>query len=173
MTQSRGSVYVSSPLGFTHFGRIALRVLYDELEAAHLEVRDPWRWPDQKDPSREIQTADLLGAAVFAGQGRDLDVSHEIAARNIMELTAANCVLAILDGVDVDSGVAAEVGFASARNKPIIGLRTDERRATDGPRYPVNLQVTHLILNSGENTKIAQTVPEAIALIEAVIDAAP
>lgn len=32
---------------------------------------------------------------------------------------------AVLDGVDVDSGTAWEIGYAYARGKPIIGLRTD------------------------------------------------
>jgi nucleoside 2-deoxyribosyltransferase len=35
--------------------------------------------------------------------------------------------VAILDGPDVDSGTAFEVGYACAKGKPVIGLKTDMR----------------------------------------------
>lgn len=40
---------------------------------------------------------------------------------------ACDVVVAVLDGADVDSGTAFEVGYAYARGKPIIGVRTDFR----------------------------------------------
>jgi nucleoside 2-deoxyribosyltransferase len=42
-------------------------------------------------------------------------------------LEEADVVVAILDGTDVDSGTAFEVGYACARGKPVIGLKTDTR----------------------------------------------
>ncbi len=36
-------------------------------------------------------------------------------------------VVAVLDGVEVDAGVAFEIGYAKAIGKPIIGLKTDYR----------------------------------------------
>lgn len=42
-------------------------------------------------------------------------------------LEGADVVVAILDGPDVDSGTAFEVGYACARGKPVIGLKTDMR----------------------------------------------
>ncbi|MDI6642712.1 MAG: nucleoside 2-deoxyribosyltransferase [Candidatus Hodarchaeaceae archaeon] len=42
-------------------------------------------------------------------------------------LEEADAVVAILDGPDVDSGTAFEVGYACARGKPVIGLKTDMR----------------------------------------------
>jgi nucleoside 2-deoxyribosyltransferase len=169
---SRRSVYVSSPLGFTEFGRQALSVLYANLRQADLRVRDPWRWPGQRDPAAGIDTADLLWTARIAGEQHDWDVSQEIAARNVTELRAADAVLAVLDGADVDSGVAAEVGYASAIGKPVVGIRTDERGTTDSPGYVVNLQLTHLIARSCDSGgRIAQTVPEAIQALHALISA--
>ena len=38
---------------------------------------------------------------------------------------ASDLVVAVLDGVDVDSGTAWEIGYAYAKGKPVIGLRTD------------------------------------------------
>jgi len=144
-----GSVYVSSPLGFSDLGRIALNQLYAQLSSDGMEIRDPWDWPGQRDPTVKIKTADLLLTARLGGEGRDWSVSHEIAARNVTELLAADVVLAVLDGADVDSGVAAEVGYAVASRKPVIGLRTDDRATADSDGYLVNLQLTHLISHSG------------------------
>ena len=42
-------------------------------------------------------------------------------------LEGADTVVAILDGPDVDSGTAFEVGYACARGKPVIGIKTDMR----------------------------------------------
>jgi len=42
-------------------------------------------------------------------------------------LNESDIILAVLDGVDVDSGVAFEIGFGYANKKPIVGLKTDHR----------------------------------------------
>lgn len=46
-------------------------------------------------------------------------------------IDSAAAVLAILDGAEVDSGVAWEMGYAYALKKPIIGIRTDFRPGAD------------------------------------------
>jgi len=46
-------------------------------------------------------------------------------------LEQADLVVAVLDGPDVDSGTAFEVGYAHARGIPIIGIRTDFRKSQD------------------------------------------
>jgi nucleoside 2-deoxyribosyltransferase len=56
----------------------------------------------------------------------------ELAYRTIFNqdlkgLEQADAVVAILDGPDADSGTAFEVGYAFARGKPVIGLKTDMR----------------------------------------------
>ena len=50
----------------------------------------------------------------------------------IEHLAAARLVVAVLDGADPDSGTCFEVGHASARGIPIIGVRTDIRPGEDG-----------------------------------------
>lgn len=47
--------------------------------------------------------------------------------RDLKGLDWADVVVAILDGPDVDSGTAFEVGYAFAKGKPVIGLKTDMR----------------------------------------------
>ena len=56
----------------------------------------------------------------------------------------SDLVVAILDGVDVDSGTAWEIGYAYAKGKPVIGLRTDFRALSDGV---VNLMVEMAIVS--------------------------
>ena len=46
---------------------------------------------------------------------------------DLRNLEAADYVVANLDGADVDAGTAWEIGYAFARGKPIIGIRTDRR----------------------------------------------
>jgi nucleoside 2-deoxyribosyltransferase len=46
-------------------------------------------------------------------------------------IDAADMVVALLDGADSDSGTAFELGYARARGKPIIGIRTDFRQSQD------------------------------------------
>jgi len=45
----------------------------------------------------------------------------------ISALRTSNVIVAILDGLTVDAGVAYEMGYAKALDKPLIGLRTDLR----------------------------------------------
>ncbi|MGQ9460411.1 MAG: nucleoside 2-deoxyribosyltransferase [Candidatus Bathyarchaeaceae archaeon] len=46
---------------------------------------------------------------------------------DISALKACDVVVAVLDGAEVDSGVAFEMGYATALGKPMIGLKTDHR----------------------------------------------
>jgi nucleoside 2-deoxyribosyltransferase len=58
-------------------------------------------------------------------------------------------VLAFLDGPDVDSGTAAEIGYAAALPRPIVGIRTDTRVSGDNEAALVNLQVEWFVVDSG------------------------
>jgi nucleoside 2-deoxyribosyltransferase/predicted house-cleaning noncanonical NTP pyrophosphatase (MazG superfamily) len=60
---------------------------------------------------------------------------------NTAKLAAAQLVVACLDGPDVDSGTAMEVGFAHARRIPILGYRSDYRSL--GREGTVNLMLEH------------------------------
>ncbi len=78
------------------------------------------------------------------------DVGDDTPARNVAEheriyklnreaLDAADTVVAIIDGADADSGTAWEMGYTSARGKPVFALRTDFRRV--GAFEHVNLML--------------------------------
>lgn len=58
-------------------------------------------------------------------------------------LLEADVVVAVLNGPDVDSGVAWEIGFAYASKKPIVGI-VDDTRVPD-PSANINLMVYHSV----------------------------
>lgn len=51
------------------------------------------------------------------------------------------CVVALLDGAQVDDGTAWEIGYAYARGLPVYGIRTDFRRAGETPDSLVNSMI--------------------------------
>jgi len=64
-------------------------------------------------------------------------------------IDAADTLVAVLDGVDVDSGTASEIGYAFGGGKRIYGLRTDFRQSGENEGALVNLQVRYFIDASG------------------------
>ena len=151
------TVYVASPLGFNEPGRHwAAEVLHPALAAAGWEVLDPW-----VDETGAIATT----LAMPPGPARVealRAMNRTIGERNRRLLYLATAVLAVLDGPDVDSGTAAEIGWAAARQLPVIGLRTDFRLA-DHEAAPVNLQVEDFIVVSGG--RLVTTLDAALAAL--------
>ena len=76
-------------------------------------------------------------------------MDRRIGEANAALIRDADGMLAVLDGTDVDSGTAAEIGFASALGKVVVGLRTDLRRTGDNDGAIVNLQVEYFIRATG------------------------
>ncbi len=78
-----------------------------------------------------------------AAQERERQNQEYIFMRCVEGVDTSDLVVAVLDGVDVDSGTAWEAGYAYAKGKPVIGLRTDFRELSDGI---VNLMVEMAIV---------------------------
>jgi uncharacterized protein (DUF952 family)/nucleoside 2-deoxyribosyltransferase len=130
------AIYVASPLGFSEPGaRYLSEVLHPALLAAGFSILDPWE----------------SGRTLIAGAGdAELSVINaDLGAANAALIERATAIFAVLDGTDVDSGTAAEIGYASGLGRTIVGLRTDFRMAGDNTAAPVNLQVLHFIEASG------------------------
>jgi nucleoside 2-deoxyribosyltransferase len=77
------------------------------------------------------------------------EINLGIGAKNEEFIRSCQAVVAVLDGVDIDSGTAAEIGFAYALGLRIYGLRTDWRLTGDNDAAGVNLQVRYFIDQSG------------------------
>jgi nucleoside 2-deoxyribosyltransferase len=82
----------------------------------------------------------------------------EIYEKDVSALKGSDVVVAVLDGVEVDAGVAFEIGFAKALGKPIIGLKTDYR--TFSRVEEVNLMLEVSVMN------ICKTVDEVIRILK-------
>jgi nucleoside 2-deoxyribosyltransferase len=76
-------------------------------------------------------------------------VNLGIGAKNERLIRSVDMLVAVLDGVDVDSGTAGEIGFAYALGKPVYGLRTDFRVTGDNEAAGINLQLRYFIEQSG------------------------
>ena len=65
--------------------------------------------------------------------------NREIYKKNTAAIDNSDIVVAVLDGPDVDSGTAWEIGYAYANRKPVYGLKSDFRSM--GKEGPVNLMI--------------------------------
>lgn len=137
-------VYLCSPLGFAESTRAFMEQLVARL-SKHVTVSNPW--DDHRFDAEFAAVASLLHHG--ERQARLQKVNHELGRGNEERIRACDAAFAILDGVDVDSGTAAEIGFAYALGKPVYGLRTDFRLAGDNEGAIVNLQVQYFIEASG------------------------
>ncbi|HUK39029.1 MAG TPA: nucleoside 2-deoxyribosyltransferase [Methanomicrobiales archaeon] len=88
------------------------------------------------------------------GSGRD----RAIFESHIAALDRAGCVVAVCDGADTDSGTAWEMGYACAREIPVIALSTDRRGSWDGRK--ANLMIR-------ESAALAGTPEEVVSLLRA------
>lgn len=143
MTPS-ASVYVASPLGFSVPTRLfyETRLLAGLIEAG-LTVLDPWQLPP-------------------GGTFEDPVDPMVVGEKNARMIEKADAILAVLDGTDVDSGTASEIGYAAALGRPVVGYRSDIRQSGEAGAV-VNLQVEYFIRVTGG--RITPSLDEAVALL--------
>ncbi|MDQ2729088.1 MAG: nucleoside 2-deoxyribosyltransferase [Actinomycetota bacterium] len=145
-------VYVAGPDGFTPAGlQWHRQILIPAVQAAGLDPLSPW--------GAASMSATVIPESAFAeveamplGTQRLLryqDLDYRTGAANAALIDRCHGVLAVLDGPDVDSGTAAEIGYAVRGRVPVVGLRTDSRRTGDNDGVTVNLQVEFFIRLSG------------------------
>lgn len=91
-----------------------------------------------------------LGFKVFLPQEDSNNVHDKtnrqkiIFNKNLTGIENSDLIVAVIDGADVDSGTAWEIGYAFAKGKPVIGLRTDFR--TLGIEGTVNLMIERSVI---------------------------
>jgi nucleoside 2-deoxyribosyltransferase len=128
--------YLASPLGFSEAGRhYYAEVLLPALSKL-VEPVDPWALASEEE----------IAAALDAGTEREF--AAEIGRRNTEALKSCRLLVAVLDGQEIDSGTAAEIGYASALGLTCLGLRTDHRQ-TGERGAKVNLQLESFLSASG------------------------
>ena len=155
-------VYLAGPLGFTDAGRAYHdAVVIPAVRDAGFEPLDPWSLP------LELQSVFELPRD-SAERSEHLEATNRaVGKRNADLIRASAGTLAILDGSDVDSGTAAEIGYSAALGKPVIGLRSDLRTTGDNEATLVNLQVEWFIVESGG--LLSTSLHDAIAALARVL----
>lgn len=146
-------IYVASPFGFSEAGR---KFMYEEiipvLEKLGFEILDPWKSSFQN----EINNVARLPPGNERREAWE-KLNPDIGKENEESIKKADGLVAILDGVDIDSGTASEIGYATALGKPVMAYRGDFRLSADNEGSKVNLQVEYFIHKHGGTiiTKIA------------------
>jgi nucleoside 2-deoxyribosyltransferase len=112
------------------------------LEALGHKLLDPW--------ADQGEVATVL-ALPFGIERREAwrKLNMQIGRKNQILIDQCDIIFAVLDGTDVDSGTAAEIGYGFARGKVILGYRGDFRLSADNEGGVVNLQVEYFIRESG------------------------
>lgn len=109
------SVFVAGSM-FTEAERIYLVEIARAIESKRIRVYLPFR--------------DAGDESIFKLRISNREKRRRIYRTNLRHLLSADLIIAIIDGSDIDSGTAFEIGLAQAKNKIIYGLRTDIRQNT-------------------------------------------
>jgi nucleoside 2-deoxyribosyltransferase len=133
---ARPRCYVASALGFTEAGAHYYERVYLPALRSVVTPVDPWALTDAHE------------AAKARAAGRERDFALEIGRRNSEAIRGCTLLAAHLDGQELDSGTASELGFAAGLGIRCFGLRTDIRESGE-PGMTVNLQIEHFVVASG------------------------
>jgi len=157
-------IYLAGPLGFSEAGReFHYRSIIPIIKNLGYSYYNPWKTKLNKKIER-------VSSLDYGKKKRNewYKLNIEMGKLNTSEIDRSDILLAVLDGTDVDSGTAAEIGYAYARGKKIIGYRGDLRLSADNEGSTVNLQVEYFIRSSGGTivTTIKQLQSELKKLIK-------
>ena len=86
---------------------------------------------------------------------RDIREQEKLFKDNKTALEASDFIVAVIDGADVDSGTAWEMGYAFAQGKPVIALRTDFRRIGHHEQVNLMLEQSAKVVGSTEEVLTA------------------
>jgi nucleoside 2-deoxyribosyltransferase len=148
--RSRPRCYIASPLGFSAAGRHYYEDVYLPALREVVEPVDPW----------SLTHPDEIAQAQHTG--RQAKLWADVGRRNIEAIRGCELLAAHLDGQEVDSGTASEVGFAAGIGVRCFGLRTDLRQSGE-PGIAVNLQVQAFIEVSGG--RVVGTLEDLVAAL--------
>ena len=121
-------VYLAAPL-FSEAERTYNASLADLLREHLFEVYLPQETGDDTDTRRQAEQVRIF-------------------SKNKEALDNADIVVAVIDGADADSGTAWEMGYAFARQKPVIAIRTDFRRTGTHEQVNMMLEESSVVISS-------------------------
>jgi nucleoside 2-deoxyribosyltransferase len=137
-------IYLASPLGFAASTRGYMAETIARLSEV-VTVVNPW------DDTSFAADYELAHTLTDINERREAfhRINLGIGAKNERMIRSVDMLVAVLDGVDVDSGTAGEMGFAYGLGMPVYGLRTDFRMTGDNEAAGINLQLRYFIEQSG------------------------
>jgi nucleoside 2-deoxyribosyltransferase len=86
--------------------------------------------------------------------------------RNVESIEISDAIVAILDGSDSDSGTAWECGYAFAKDKPVIGVRTDLRVSENENLNAMLSQSSDVVFQESLNEDIVELSKKIIGRLE-------
>lgn len=145
MTEGKKTIYLANPLGFSEPGSYFLQEkLIPELEDLGFKVINPF------DEISDTKIEKLRSISNIKKRKEKLaELDSKMSELNRKSIEQSDLVLAVLEGSDVDSGTAAELGYAAGVGKKIIGYRSDFRLSSENLGTTVNMQVEYFIKDSG------------------------
>ena len=121
-------IYLAAPL-FSEAERTYNASLSDLLREHLFDVYLPQETGDDTDTRRQAEQVRIF-------------------SKNKEALDNADIVVAVIDGADADSGTAWEMGYAFARQKPVIAIRTDFRRTGTHEQVNLMLEESSVVISS-------------------------
>ena len=115
-------LYLANPYGFSKQIKTLLPEFIKIFEDLDLEVYEPFE-----------RTKNLTN--------NKNNWAYELAKANLNDLSASDCIFAIVNGNPPDEGVMVELGIAIALKKEIFLFRDDFRNCSDSNQYPLNLML--------------------------------
>lgn len=104
--------------------------------------------------------------------------SLAIAEADLTSLKQSDVLIAVIDGVEIDSGVAAEIGAFSMLNRPIVALFSDVRQLGRDNKQKIEALIADSVENQfiyrnlfvvgllKQNGKIVQSIEEVAAEVK-------
>ena len=139
-------IYLASPLGFTESTKDFMERIECRLIDLGYTVINPWKISENE--GKEILETNNI-ESLYQRFKKLHEINLKIGRNNENAIKECDIIFAVLDGVDVDSGTASEIGFGYGIGKKIYGYRGDFRLSADNLGSIVNLQVQYWIENSG------------------------
>ena len=81
----------------------------------------------------------------------------------------ADVIIGLVDGADVDSGTAWELGYAYARGRPAVILRSDYRSAEHGP---INIMLecsSHLVIANQPRSPARDAIEKLVETLDRLV----
>ncbi len=151
-------IYLASPYGFAESTVDFLVKLKSDLRREGHEVIEPWERGEKLLATFQATAGSLSSEERIAELAKK---NHILGESNRGGIDESDVLVAALDGPDVDSGTASEIGYAYACGKKIFGYRGDTHLTGENEAASVNLQIQYWIVESGG--QIVRTIPDLLA----------